>query len=900
MRNRILFYAFTAALLLSFSACGDDSSSVDSRPSDNPELSEDNFDSLEDLPKCSAEYQGALAKVKKTHYTCFADSWVTVKEFVVGVCHLKACDKNVTDEFYYVESGREAYRCESGTWKKSTGATFSDSEFVDCYVSAVVTANVESSDSLKACSSKREGDLAYVANQLYVCSSKKWQKQVGAVISESDLGQCTKDGDNKYVLSKSASYSCKDGSWLKNGKAVSATSAPSSSSSSKALSSSSEKLSSSPVGETKSSAEESSSSKAPEVEIPVDDGTKVRGVCIASEKSIVRGSKVTYSFYNMGGTPITFSWDFGDKVEPGTSEEVSPTVTYKRGGLYHAQLIVNKGKESESDTIICSKVNVSGIPVTDCLCETQTDTLQVSVDFPDSAIWKISECKGGQEFKYEWSGSKNYTWDPSPDSLSIVGVTTRAGQFSPSIEVTNDEGETMLVSCPAVFARGIVTATCSMSLLRDEDGNEDGFKFSVRNFKNVGEVTNLSMTLSADDGYSKDITIGVRDSYYWNWESVSYEIPKSAAPDLHTYTLTYGKYDVCSVTPIYCGASESSVFRTDTSHWGLIGVGDYTATSYLWNFIDGQGSSISSKEAKPKISFKEIGTAYASVVLDEGLESERTISCSNLKVEQRALSNCSCELKLLSESDSIAKSDSTGEPNEVVFEWSVTGCESEGAEPFIYTWSDSNDTTSSSMTLTFTSRGKFTPSVTVKNQDGSVAMSQCPAAVVKGEREGDGTMTDARDGRTYRTVKIGEQTWMAENLNYDTTGAVCFENSLDSCEKYGRLYSATLAQTICPEGWRLPSQLEFSALVDSAGGFDNLKSTEWGGDDFYGFSALPAGKYDYVSGPGFTTDQFLTGWWLYAETIEYRSVLYGVYAAADPRITVDNNENGFSVRCLED
>jgi PKD domain./Fibrobacter succinogenes major domain (Fib_succ_major). len=894
MKNRILFYVFSAALLLSFSACGDDSSSVDSRPSDNPELLEENFDSLDELPICGAENRGALAKVKETRYTCFTNAWVPVKEFVAGVCNIRACDDDVAGKFYYVESDKEAYQCVAGTWKKSSGATFSDSEFVDCYVSAIVTANVESKDSLEACSSKREGDLADVAGKLYVCMSKKWQKQTDAVISESDLGKCTKDGVYKYVLSKSASYSCKDGSWLKDGKAVSVAS---SSSSSKNLSSSSKKhSSSSSAEEKKSSAKESSSSKTPDIELPVDDGTKVRGVCIVSEKSAVRDSSVTYSFYNMGGTPVTFSWDFGDKASPTTSQEISPTVTYKRGGAYHARLIINEGKESESDTIICSKVKVSGIPVTDCLCETQTDTLQVSIDYPDSATWKISGCKGGQEFTYEWEGPANYTWNPSADSSSIVGVTTRAGLFSPNIEIVNDESESLFISCPAVYVKGIVSASCYMDLRYDEDGNDDGYTFTVSNFKNVGELPSLSMTLSGDDGYSENVDITARNPNYWGWERASYVIPKSAVPDLHTYTLTYGKYDVCSVTPVNCGASEKSVFRNDTSHWGLIGVGDYTATSYSWIFVDKmKGKVATSTDAKPKMSFKDTGSVYATVVLDEGLESEMTISCPTINVENRSISNCSCELNLVSESDSITES------NEVVFEWNVTGCESEGAEPFTYTWSVGYDATDASVTRTFTNRGKYTPNVTVENQDGSTATPQCPTATVKGVLENEGTMTDARDGKVYRTVKIGEQTWMAENLNYDTTGAVCFENSPDNCEKFGRLYSASLAQVVCPEGWHLPTNLEFETLLDSAGGFDNLKSSEWnGGNNPYGFSALPAGKYDYVSGKKFTTDQFITGWWLYTETIDYLAPLYGVYVDYGPRFTDDDNENGFSVRCLED
>jgi len=177
-----------------------------------------------------------------------------------------------------------------------------------------------------------------------------------------------------------------------------------------------------------------------------------------------------------------------------------------------------------------------------------------------------------------------------------------------------------------------------------------------------------------------------------------------------------------------------------------------------------------------------------------------------------------------------------------------------------------------------------------------------------------GTFTDPRDdqNRTYKTVKIGNQTWMAENLDYKEDNSWCYDNKEDNCVKYGRLYSWNAARGACPPGWHLPSRQEWGYLEGMAGGNNagkKLKSKSWwnykdngnsgNGTDEYGFSALPGGDRR-PSDNTFNAVGYYGYWWTDTENNSgnayYRVMTYDYDNVGEDN---DSESYGFSVRCVK-
>lgn len=217
----------------------------------------------------------------------------------------------------------------------------------------------------------------------------------------------------------------------------------------------------------------------------------------------------------------------------------------------------------------------------------------------------------------------------------------------------------------------------------------------------------------------------------------------------------------------------------------------------------------------------------------------------------------------------------------------------------------------------------------------SIGTSYGSAVSVTTKEESPGSFTDQRDGYVYKTVTIGNQEWMAENLRHlpdvedAATGSqimpyhyvhgyngtfVAEAKATDNYKTYGALYNWPAAKAACPDGWHLPTNTEWTELIDYLGGqyvaggkLKETGTTHWespntGATNESGFTALPGGdrcvndKFSYLGLRGFwwnategEHDPNTTAWFYGMDWIVSRIESY-----------YDSKEIGFSVRCVRD
>jgi uncharacterized protein (TIGR02145 family) len=171
-----------------------------------------------------------------------------------------------------------------------------------------------------------------------------------------------------------------------------------------------------------------------------------------------------------------------------------------------------------------------------------------------------------------------------------------------------------------------------------------------------------------------------------------------------------------------------------------------------------------------------------------------------------------------------------------------------------------------------------------------------------------GSFTDPRDNISYKTVEIGTQIWMAENLNYNIAYSWCYNDSVENCKTFGRLYTWSAAKKVCPTGWHLSTEEEWKTLITYLGGEfsagSKLKSAlHWQGTkteptDSIGFTGQPGGfRNDDGS---FNYKGFIGYWWTTKEYDTYAYYYYLHYKRNSIFSTLSWKQNGLSVRCIKD
>lgn len=200
-----------------------------------------------------------------------------------------------------------------------------------------------------------------------------------------------------------------------------------------------------------------------------------------------------------------------------------------------------------------------------------------------------------------------------------------------------------------------------------------------------------------------------------------------------------------------------------------------------------------------------------------------------------------------------------------------------------------------------------------------------------------GSSVKDTDGNKYSTVKIGNQEWMAENLNvshfrngdpimevkdnkdWETAGreekpACCyFDNSTENGIKYGKIYNwyaVSDPRGLAPEGWHIPGGEEWAQLIEYLGGEkvagDKMKSksgwnNDCNGNNKSGFSGLPGGYRHYTGGFNRYDTSGGAYWWGSAEGFVYITCSYPLYhSKGGEERSFTSKARGFSLRCLRD
>ena len=322
------------------------------------------------------------------------------------------------------------------------------------------------------------------------------------------------------------------------------------------------------------------------------------------------------------------------------------------------------------------------------------------------------------------------------------------------------------------------------------------------------------------------------------------------------------------------------------------------------------------------LSASEESSSSGNPVMSSGSHEESSSSSEETKLylcddgETHVLNPANCE-KESSSSVAIASSSSDNTPNSSSTE--------------VQESSSSEVSSSSVKTESSSSKVESSSSINISSSsiDESSSSEKSSSSLNDGYDAINNTLTDSRDGQIYKTVTIGSQVWMAENLNYlpkDTVSTIWAGKSVcgggdwksvaeGDCSIYGRLYESSFTnkpaykKEICPTGWSLPTYQQFKKLNSLLDGnsANKMKSKN---DDYWpsgnatnesGFSAIPSGFYSRSRGFNYlySEEEKIAAFAL--EEYQGSNNVFWIYDTEDEvRVSGMGSSIYVAVRCIKD
>ncbi len=351
-------------------------------------------------------------------------------------------------------------------------------------------------------------------------------------------------------------------------------------------------------------------------------------------------------------------------------------------------------------------------------------------------------------------------------------------------------------------------------------------------------------------------------------------------------------------------------------------------TSWRWNFGDGSTST----SRNPSHTYTAAGTYTVSLTATNSAGSNTETKTGYIVVNPVVI---------------VPVAAFTAAPRLITAGQTVQFTDQSTNNPTSWNWNfgDGNTSTSRSPSYTYSAAGTYTVSLTATNSAGSNTETKIGYIVVNPDSYGIifnpnltyGSVSDI-DGNNYRTIQIGTQTWMAENLKttryndgtniphvtdnivwgtLKTPGYCWYNNNAEAYKNvYGALYNWYTVNTgkLCPEGWHVPTNLEWTILIDHIGGeataADMLKEAgfeHWvmnssvNPTNLTGFTALPGGIRWLNDSWRFSNMYHNAYWWAsneYSASLSWQ--LFMSAYQSNVNLGWGVKECGHSVRCIKD